>query len=82
VVRPERWFEVTKEQRNAWLPFSYGPRICIGMNFSMLEQKIFLVHLLQRFTSIELSPNAQIKAKIGGVTSSPDFDKLSLTFKT
>jgi len=56
-VRPERWYQenLTKEQRSAWLPFSGGPRICIGMNFSLIEQKIFLVYLLKTFKEIKLA---------------------------
>jgi len=34
----------------AYMPFSLGRRNCIGNNFSILEQKIFLSMLLQRFT--------------------------------
>lgn len=33
----------------AYLPFSLGRRNCIGNNFSILEQKIFLAMLLQRY---------------------------------
>jgi len=83
VFRPERWFaeNVTKEQRGAWIPFSYGPRICIGMNFSLVEQKIFLVKLLKQFKEIKLAPGAEIKHKIGTFISAPDFDKLKIQFK-
>jgi len=34
----------------AYMPFSLGKRNCIGNNFSLLEQKIFLAIVLQRFT--------------------------------
>jgi len=49
--KPERW---TKENRNkinpySYMPFSKGPRSCIGNKFSVLEQKIFIIHLLQNF---------------------------------
>jgi len=33
IFRPERWSPevLTKKQRSAWIPFSYGPRICIDI---------------------------------------------------
>jgi len=65
----------------AWIPFSSGPRVCIGMNFSLLEQKIFLVYLLKKVKDIKLSPNSVIQPKIPpNVTNSLDNDKLSLDF--
>ncbi|KAI8091152.1 cytochrome P450 [Gilbertella persicaria] len=32
-----------------WLPFSNGARQCIGMNFSLTEQRVVLVMLLKRY---------------------------------
>jgi len=84
VIRPERWFSenITKEQRNAWMPFSAGPRVCIGMNFSLLEQKIFLVYFLKQFQQIKLAPHAVITPKLGGIgTNTPDTEKIILVLE-
>ncbi|SMX31732.1 cytochrome P450 [Octadecabacter ascidiaceicola] len=48
---PTRWAtENGKEcQRNAYIPFSAGPRVCTGAGFAMVEGPLFLALLLRRF---------------------------------
>nr|UOU03251.1 cytochrome P450 3049D1 [Brachionus rubens] len=46
--RPERFLE-EKNQNYTFIPFSTGPRNCIGMKFAQIEAKILLVKLLQNF---------------------------------
>ncbi len=49
---PERWLDAEAEKRRprfAYIPFSGGPRQCIGNNFSMMESMLILATLAQRF---------------------------------
>ncbi|KAG1139377.1 hypothetical protein G6F38_009877 [Rhizopus arrhizus] len=49
---PER-FDDDGEQKNheglTWVPFSNGTRQCIGMNFSLMEQRLVLTMLLRKY---------------------------------
>jgi cytochrome P450 len=48
---PERFDEDTPlPNRNSFMPFGTGPRVCIGSHFALTEMVLIAAHLLQNFT--------------------------------
>jgi cytochrome P450 len=68
VFVPERWLvpedatasspHTTGQLRTfaAFLPFGAGPRTCIGRGFALVEIKLILIDIMQRFTLRLLDP--------------------------
>jgi cytochrome P450 len=59
---PERFLpEATaRRDRLAYIPFGFGPRICIGASFAMTEAVLILATLAQRFR-LRVAPNSRVE---------------------
>jgi benzoate 4-monooxygenase len=46
---PERWDRITDRQRNAFIPFSHGPRSCVGRNVAEMELALIVATTFRRY---------------------------------
>lgn len=86
---PERFApeNESKIPRGAYLPFGGGPRLCAGNHFAMLESKIILANIVQRFEfrlnkdqAVEPLPQITLMPRYGmEMTFSPRRQKASDT---
>ena len=60
--KPERFLGVDDRQLPAYLPFGFGPHLCIGNRFAMMEAQLLVASIAQRFT-LDLAPGAQVTAR-------------------
>lgn len=72
--RPERFSpeEESKLPRFAWAPFGAGPRACIGRAFAMMEARLILAMIAQRFRAtlvpghpVEVMPRVTLMPRHG-----------------
>jgi cytochrome P450 len=81
--KPERWLESSKKKipHFAWIPFSGGPRVCIGTRFSIMQQKIFLIQLLMKFevSMVDGILDFEIDSLSGGTYQKPKEKELKFT---
>ncbi|TDZ21387.1 Cytochrome P450 52A13 [Colletotrichum orbiculare MAFF 240422] len=64
--RPERW----EDRRPGWeyLPFSGGPRICIGQQFALTQMSYLVVRIFQVFKSISPKDDRPLLQVLGSTT--------------
>ncbi len=60
---PKRWFDNTPGPYE-YIPFSAGPRMCLGSTFAMIEMKLALAMLLQKY---HFTLPARAKVDFGGL---------------
>jgi benzoate 4-monooxygenase len=48
---PERWSKerLTERQKNAFIPFSHGPRACVGRNVAEMELALTIATVVRRY---------------------------------
>jgi len=81
VFDPERFApnRAIKQHPFAFLPFSLGRRVCIGNNFSLMEQKVVLSLLLQKYTISIAKDIGDFKPDPEALTNQPGDVRIMLT---
>jgi len=74
---PDRFDRLTPIQKKAFMPFGGGARVCLGMAFSLLEQKIFLIKLLKRY---EITMDPESVLEVSPFLFNPNAEKFKLVF--
>ncbi|CAG9785317.1 unnamed protein product [Diatraea saccharalis] len=49
VFRPERFFDLQLDHPAAYMPFSYGPRNCLGYQYASMSMKTVVASLVKRY---------------------------------
>lgn len=81
--RPERWLEVTQDERDEMMrwfwAFGSGGRMCIGNNLAVIELKIVVAAIYTNYTT-KIIDDGDIE-QLDAYSAGPKGDKLILQFK-
>lgn len=73
--RPERWLEAEGPHKKAmmdnFIPFSVGPRACIGRNLAYFEQQILVATLVHRYDFEMVAPDYELPV-VERLNANPD----------
>ncbi|PIO57688.1 hypothetical protein TELCIR_20892, partial [Teladorsagia circumcincta] len=65
------WLEQSERPTAAFLSFGLGPRQCIGMRLALMEEKLVLAHLLQRYDIVATDDTEENLTVTGSTTFAP-----------
>jgi len=76
---PDRFNNLTEDQKEHHMPFLSGPRICPGKQLTLLEQELYLTKLLRRY-KVNFAPGSSFsKHAIDRFIITPQLD-IKFTF--
>lgn len=63
---PDRWDpeNLTDQQRGSFIPFSYGPRACVGRNVAEMELALIVATVARRY-EFELREEGELRTREG-----------------
>ena len=76
---PSRFADGKSYHLDAYFPFGIGPAICVGQNLTMVEAKLALAMVLQRF-AFDVSPS-YVHAPMMAMTLQPEYGAQVLVHK-